>query len=234
MGFFSSFAFLIRMLGDISHVLSMIVLAQKIKNTKSCSGLSYKTQLLYGIVFISRYLDMMYFNIRSIFELYLFIMKVSFIVFQLIIIYLIRFKFYYSWDPMLDNFNITYIVGPALVLSFIFKPESSGVVGYFIEYLWAFSIVLEAVAILPQLLQLQETGESETLTSRYIFLLGIYRFLYVVGWILKFLGGAKVNQLLVASGIIQTLLYADFFIIYYNHIFSRQGKSKNIPKSFTN
>ena len=40
-------------------------------------------------------------------------------------------------------------------------------------YRWAFSLYLEAVAVLPQLFMLQKQGGSENLTSHYIFLLGM-------------------------------------------------------------
>ncbi len=38
--------------------------------------------------------------------------------------------------------------------------------------LWAFSVYLEAVAILPQLVLLQRTRNVDNLTGNYVFLLG--------------------------------------------------------------
>lgn len=49
--------------------------------------------------------------------------------------------------------------------------------------LWAFSIWLESVAILPQLFMLQRTGSAETITTHYLFALGAYRALYIPNWI---------------------------------------------------
>ncbi|KAM0678455.1 endoplasmic reticulum retention protein [Binucleata daphniae] len=102
-------------------------------------------------------------------------------------------------------------------------------VHYFVEYSWTFSVLLESVAILPQLVLLEATGEAEVLTSRYTFCLGVYRMLYVVGWIFKKLSGANVDTLLIACGIIQTILYADFFVLYYKYIFSQRSKTTKIP-----
>ena len=51
------------------------------------------------------------------------------------------------------------------------------------EMLWVFSIYLEAVAILPQLVVLQRYGEVENLTGNYILLMGSYRALYILNWI---------------------------------------------------
>lgn len=48
-----------------------------------------------------------------------------------------------------------------------------------------FSIYLEAVAIMPQLFQLQATGSAETITAHYLFALGLYRALYLLNWIYR-------------------------------------------------
>ncbi len=42
----------------------------------------------------------------------------------------------------------------------------------FCQVLWTFSIYLEAVAILPQLVLLQRTNNIDNLTGNYVFLLG--------------------------------------------------------------
>lgn len=41
-----------------------------------------------------------------------------------------------------------------------------------LQVLWTFSIYLEAVAILPQLILLQRTQNIDNLTGNYVFLLG--------------------------------------------------------------
>ena len=43
------------------------------------------------------------------------------------------------------------------------------------QILWTFSIYLEAVAILPQLVLLQRTQNIDNLTGNYVFLLGCAR-----------------------------------------------------------
>lgn len=81
--------------------------------------------------------------------------------------------------------------------------------------LWAFSIWLEAVAILPQLFMLQRTGEAETITTHYLFALGAYRALYIPNWIYKYFVGERVELIAVVAGLAQTVLYSDFFYIYW-------------------
>jgi ER lumen protein retaining receptor len=84
-----------------------------------------------------------------------------------------------------------------------------------IQMLWAFSIWLEAVAILPQLFMLQRTGEAETITTHYLFALGAYRALYIPNWIYRWITEGHFEPISVVAGLVQTILYSDFFYIYY-------------------
>ena len=87
--------------------------------------------------------------------------------------------------------------------------------------LWAFSIWLESVAILPQLFMLQRTGEAETITTHYLFALGLYRALYIPNWIWRyFTENGHFDVIAVVAGLIQTVLYSDFFWIYYTKYIS--------------
>jgi hypothetical protein len=49
---------LFRLAGDMTHLASCLVLLLKIVATKSCRGVSLKTQELYLLVFCARYLDL--------------------------------------------------------------------------------------------------------------------------------------------------------------------------------
>ena len=44
------------------------------------------------------------------------------------------------------------------------------------QIFWAFSIYLEAVAILPQLVLLQRSGNVDNLAGQYVFFLGYVHF----------------------------------------------------------
>lgn len=95
------------------------------------------------------------------------------------------------------------------------------------QMLWAFSLWLESVAILPQLFMLQRTGEAENITVHYVFALGIYRALYILNWIYRYLFEGRFDLIPVLSGVVQTVLYSDFFYIYYTKVM--QGKKFNLP-----
>lgn len=94
--------------------------------------------------------------------------------------------------------------------------------------LWAFSIWLESVAILPQLFMLQRTGEAETITTHYLFALGAYRALYIPNWIYRYFVGEYVEPIAVLAGIVQTVLYSDFFYIYWSKYVSPPVPRKDV------
>lgn len=83
------------------------------------------------------------------------------------------------------------------------------------ELLWMFSIYLEAVAILPQLILLRRYRIVENLTGKYIMLRGLYRFFYIINWVYRsyYEPGYRHNFIVYACGVLQTVLYIEFF--YY-------------------
>jgi ER lumen protein retaining receptor len=127
-------------------------------------------------------------------------------------------------DVNTDTFRVQYLLGAAAALALIFPYHYTPS-----EILWAFSIWLESVAILPQLFMLQRTGEAETITANYLFALGIYRALYIPNWIYRYIAEPKhkVDWIAIVAGIIQTILYSDFFYIYYNKVL--KGKKFKLP-----
>lgn len=80
--------------------------------------------------------------------------------------------------------------------------------------MWTYSIYLEAVAIMPQLFMVSRTGEAETITSHYLFALGSYRALYIFNWIYRYYTEDFLDWIVIISGIVQTILYCDFFYLY--------------------
>ena len=62
---------------------------------------------------------------------------------------------------------------------------------------------------------LQRTGEAETVTTHYLFALGTYRALYIPNWLFRYFTEGKFELISCIAGTIQTILYSDFFWIYY-------------------
>ncbi|EFX06678.1 er lumen protein retaining receptor [Grosmannia clavigera kw1407] len=210
---------LFRVVGDLSHLVSIAILLHKMVQLKSCSGISFKSQALYFIVYVTRYLDL--FSTNSIYNV---IFKILFISSQGYILYLMTTSFKPTNDPNLDTFRVEYLLGGAAVLGILIPYQYS-----FSEIFWAFSIWLESVAILPQLFMLQRTGEAEAITTHYLFALGIYRAFYIPNWIYRYVTEPthKVDWIAITAGIVQTVLYSDFFWIYYQKVF--KGKKFKLP-----
>jgi ER lumen protein retaining receptor len=53
------------------------------------------------------------------------------------------------------------------------------------QVLWTYSLVLESLTILPQIVMLQRSGSVENITANYIVALGSYRALYILNWIYR-------------------------------------------------
>lgn len=96
-------------------------------------------------------------------------------------------------------FNVTYLKGSTNL----------------IEILWAFSIVLESLCVVPQLLLLRQTSVPTVIDSFYLVALGAYRALYILNWIWRAAHGDRPDAISVVFGIIQTAFYVDFAWVYY-------------------
>lgn len=138
-------------------------------------------------------------------------MKIIFIASAAYTIYLMMNEYKPTHDPNIDTFKIQYLIGGSAVLALLFPYKYT-----FAEIMWSFSIWLESVAILPQLFLVQRTGEAETITTHYLFSLGAYRALYIPNWIYRRYTEYHVDPIAVMAGIVQTILYSDFFYIYWS------------------
>lgn len=132
------------------------------------------------------------------------------------------FKFKPTYDHNHDSFRILYLIIPSLVLSFIIVHVYT-----VMEILWTYSIYLEAVAIMPQLFMVSRTGEAETITSHYLFALGSYRALYILNWIYRYYTEDFLDMIVIIAGIVQTILYCDFFYLYITKVL--KGKRLSLP-----
>ncbi|MBA0841034.1 hypothetical protein Goarm_003552 [Gossypium armourianum] len=182
-----------RLAGDMTHLFSVLVLLLKIHTIKSCAGtsschykkldfdgfgsfildaisyncagISLKTQELYAIVFTTRYLDLF----TTYISLYNTIMKLIFLGSSISIVWYMRHHKMVrrSYDKDQDTFRHYLLMLPCLLLALLINEKFT-----FLEVMWAFSLYLEAVAILPQLVLLQRTRNIDNLTGQYVLLLG--------------------------------------------------------------
>ena len=77
-----------------------------------------------------------------------------------------------------DNFPHFRVLMPAaLVLTLI---VNSGWEPW--EFVWSYSLWLESVAFIPQIVMLNKIRVVENITSHYVACLGLYRFFYILNW----------------------------------------------------
>ena len=180
------------------------------------AGISVRTHELFLLVFVTRYLDLF----TTFYSLYNSVMKVLYIGSTACIIYTIKFQepIKSTYDKAQDTFlHWKFAVAPTAIIAFITHLIGVGFTRFsFMELLWTFSIYLEAIAILPQLIVLQRYREVENLTGNYIFFMGSYRALYILNWIYRAHTehDYKHHWVVYFCGVMQTLLYADFFYYY--------------------
>ncbi|CAK9202009.1 unnamed protein product [Sphagnum troendelagicum] len=202
-----------RLAGDMTHLMSIIVLLLKIHSIKSCAGISLKTQELYAIVFATRYLDLFHVQHAAIaLSFYNMAMKLIFLATSFSIVWYMRYHKVVrrTYDREHDTFKYYILLLPCFLLALLINHKFT-----IREVLWTFSVYLEAVAIVPQLVLLQKTRNVDNLTGNYVFLLGAYRSLYLLNWVYRYLTENQYRQWITwIAGIVQTALYADFFYYY--------------------
>lgn len=191
---------------------------------KSSTGISVRTHELYLLVFVTRYLDLF----TTFYSFYNSFMKVLYIFTTSLVIYTIKVKepIASTYDKAQDSFlHWKFGVAPCFIVALITYLFQAGFSINIMDLLWTFSIYLESIAILPQLIVLQRYREVENLTGNYVFFMGAYRFLYILNWIYRSYNEPYYQHHFVVyfCGVLQTLLYVDFFY-YYIKSKARGGK----------
>ena len=203
---------IIQLVGDTLHLISFVIIIYKIYKDKSCKGVSAKTFEIYLLVFCTRYLDLFMYFI----SFYNTFMKLLFIGASIFILYLMHFKdpFKSTYDRKNeDTFPHVYLIPFAIIMTLLINKSYSlwGLV-------WSFSLWLESVAVFPQISIIAKTNGVFTYTAHYLAALGSYRFFYVLLWIYRYIKYGRILWVSIFSGILQVLLYADFFYLYIKNV----------------
>jgi ER lumen protein retaining receptor len=80
---------------------------------------------------------------------------------------------------------------------------------------WTFSLWVETVAIIPQMLLLVRSKHVDVLSREHVFFLSVYRIFYMLNWVATLVKmRSSTTRVLWITGIIQTLVYSDFIFHY--------------------
>ncbi|PSS28452.1 hypothetical protein M430DRAFT_63574 [Amorphotheca resinae ATCC 22711] len=205
-----------RILGDVSHTLSKCILIWAIHSNSSAEGISLITQAFYCLVFISRYLDFFAYFTLSLWNTVLkafYILSSLYIIFLMLRVYARTREREKAWKLGGICLTVSAVGAPFLMLVARDKSQYG-----FVEVSWIFSIILESVCVLPQLLLLRQTTVPTVIDSYYLLTLGSYRAFYILNWIWREvdINDRKPDPISVVFGILQTAFYIDFAWVYYS------------------
>merc|ERR1719359_1138617 len=210
-----------RVAGDVVHLLSFIIILAKILATRQVHGLSFRSSALQCLIFYTRYVNILWVH-RFWWNI---IFKVLFLSLTTAIAFLIRFKrpYCFTYDKKHDVFPIWPLILGAIVATALFHRRNT-----FANIIWTFSEFLEVVVILPQSMMLRRFAEDhegcvETLTSQYIFSLGLYRLFYICNWVFrKYTEPLYWNPVVWTCGTIQTILVSDFMYYFFKSVMNKK------------
>ncbi|CAK9041284.1 unnamed protein product [Durusdinium trenchii] len=163
--------------GDIVHVLALVLCLAVILRDNGTGGISFKTHILYFIVFTARFSNV-FFCDQSI---YLVIYKVLLWSATLKIV-LLLYIFGASVDEK-DTLSLSAALFMIIVMTLVFGVYSLEDHGLFVEILWIFSTYLESISMLPQYIYCYRDVDNKCpLVSAYVFAMGGYQMVFGVSW----------------------------------------------------
>ena len=178
------------------------------------AGVSLLTQILYVAVFVTRYLDL--FWVPPTYSIWNFFLK-NFYIWSSIYIIIIMTRVFArtrerekAWRLGGYSFGASLVAAPLVTITFRGWDAS-----HLTEILWCFSIILESVCVLPQLLMLRQTTVPTVIDSFYLVTLGSYRAFYILNWIVRGATEHHFDPIAVIFGVIQTAFYVDFAWVYW-------------------
>lgn len=188
---------------------------------RSSAGFSGKSQILYAQVFMTRYLN--YCLAFQTFDWTLLFLAAS-----MLSIYLIYKQFRRTNEIKNDRFWIEFLQIPCIWLAFVWnnnplEGDDKGIVeanfqdtASAFHLFWAFSVYLEAVAMVPQFYLIAKKTEIETNVKYYLLTLAAYRASYILHCCQNYyVYGDEWNTILLAGCVVQVTLYCLFYIYMY-------------------
>lgn len=193
-----------RYMGDYLHLFGVVMLLFTILKNKACTGLSRSTQILYFMIFASRYLDLFDHSQTA----YLVFFKLTYVITSVIALGL--FAYYdKTYERNKDTCSLVIIFMPCLTASILLSNEYSA-----LEMLWTFSQFLEGFAMVPQyIFCYRDRQASDMGVLFYVLSLGGYRVFYACNWIYKKIVMPQYHDLQSwIGGIIEIIFFTDFLL----------------------
>mmetsp|Transcript_106280 Transcript_106280/g.342873 ORF Transcript_106280/g.342873 Transcript_106280/m.342873 type:complete len:305 (+) Transcript_106280:52-966(+) len=192
-----------RYIGDYLHLLGIIVLLATLAKNRSCLGISRSTQILYFLVSLTRYLDLMDHSQHA----YLVFFKVTYISTSAIILW-VFWRLDKTYERQKDTCSLAAICIPCAVAAALLSNEVS-----MLEILWTFSQFLEGFAMVPQYVFCYRERGVQISVGLYVVCLGSYRVFYAANWIYKKVHMPQYSDLHSwIGGAVNGALFCDFLV----------------------
>mmetsp|Transcript_129472 Transcript_129472/g.360656 ORF Transcript_129472/g.360656 Transcript_129472/m.360656 type:complete len:219 (-) Transcript_129472:181-837(-) len=196
------------LVGYFVHLAASCLLMYKIYKHKSIYGLSVDTQASYLLAVVA----------RCVWSLETRLVETKFAYLELMMstvaacgLCFLCYQLYHTTSKHSTPFLRVYATAPAcLVLAFFFHPGDDWIS---LQILVSYTMFQEAMGLLPQLWLMRKMHDVEALTSHYVGLIVVARFIRMVFWGKMYFLGEHFLQLLFAD-ICHTLLSADYMYLW--------------------
>ncbi|KAI2502706.1 ER lumen protein retaining receptor [Fragilaria crotonensis] len=176
-----------RVTGDLLHVIAVCMILYRLFVKKNAQGISLKTQEALLFVSVARYLDLF----TTFYDAYNSIVKIFYISSSLFICCSIsclhQLKSTYRPDQdMAAVKSWHYVIATILTFSFSYLISDATFGIDPLEICWTASFIWEPLALIPQAILYRRYRQVEGLTgASFLFLMGLYRFLYIINWMYR-------------------------------------------------
>jgi len=197
-----------RYVGDVTHLMALALCIAVVLRETGTEGVSFKTHLLFFIVFSARFSNI-FFCEQSI---YLILYKVLLWTGTLkIVIFMWALG---SRDDRRDTLPLAVVLVPTIIMTMVFGVYSAADQGLLVEVLWIFSMYLESIAMLPQYIYCyRDSDNSCPLVSSYVLTMGGYRMVFGLSWAYHYLFMPYyLDMSSLISGILGIVFFCDYLL----------------------
>jgi len=195
-----------RYIGDYLHLFGVFALLATLAKNRSCSGISRSTQILYCLVFVTRYLDLL----DKTQAFYLVFFKITYIVTSIIVL-MIFYKLDSTYERQKDTCSLAAILIPCTIGAVVLADSY-----HWVDILWTFSQFCEGFAMVPQyVFCYRDRMAKDVGVTLYVLSMGAYRCFYAANWIYKKVQMPHYSDLQSwLGGMIEILFFADYLLSF--------------------
>ena len=195
-----------RYIGDYLHLFGVFVLLATLAKKRGTTGISRSTQIMYFLVIVTRYLDLLDHNQTA----YVVFFKVTYIFTSVIVLFVFASEAgNQSYERQKDTCGVAVLLLPSITAAMFMTDEHSA-----LELLWTFSQLAEGFAMVPQyIFCYRDRNSRDCFVGLYVICLGGYRVFYAANWIYKKMNLPQYSDIQSwIGGVIEICFFADYLL----------------------